>query len=268
MSARIATRLENAVGVVQFDYGAVAPVFDRPMAGVLLEAVRMLNADAACRAVVLAARGADFCAGGDCAGDDVTDAAGVRNSGRLATELFLELARAPKPIIVAVEGRAFEAGLALAAAADRVVAARDACFRSTAVLAGRLPDLGLPWSLARRVGVVRARRMLLSGIPLGAMEGEAAGLVSELTEPGAALAMAMSMARRYAAHPATAVALTRAALFNAPSSFDRALRLELDLAPLARQSADHRDAIAAVLETRARGVSDAAGDEATAPVGQ
>ncbi|BAI74886.1 enoyl-CoA hydratase (plasmid) [Azospirillum sp. B510] len=251
MFGQLSLRREGAVAIIEFDYGDDGrALFGRLTAEALLAMIGVLDVDQACRAVILVGRGADFCPGGDCGERGPSDLIDARNRGRLATDLFRALSRASKPIVAAVEGRVVGVGLSLVALCDWVVAATDATFRSDAIQAGMLPDLGLLWSLSQRVGMARARQAMLSGMVIGGEEGRRIGIATEVAPSGEALALALTAAYRYGALPPVGVALAKAALFNGTRSFDRATRLELDLGPLARQSADHGEAIAAFLEKR------------------
>ena len=59
-----------------------------------------------------------------------------------------------------VEGYAFGAGLSLAISSDFVVAADNAKFCATFARVGLVPDTGLFYTLAQRVGMSRAKRMI------------------------------------------------------------------------------------------------------------
>ena len=95
---------------------------------------------------MLTGAGPAFCSGGDIA----IDAAHARRAGDGASRswrrrVIRAIWNTPKPVLAAVEGSAFGAGVALAAACDRVVAARDARFATTFTSVG----------LARRHGIIR-----------------------------------------------------------------------------------------------------------------
>src|SRR6202012_3331475 len=102
------------------------------------------------------------------------------------TELAQKVIRAiwttPKPVIAAVEGGAFGAGAALAAACDRVVAANDSRFATTFLNVGLAGDMGVYASLPTRIGVARTRQMLLMGNTIQAPEALAIGLVDALAD--------------------------------------------------------------------------------------
>jgi enoyl-CoA hydratase/carnithine racemase len=119
-------------------------------------------------------------------------------------------------VLAAVEGSAYGAGTALAAACDRVVAARDARFATTFTNVGLAGDMGVSVSLPARVGIARARQMLMLGAPISAAEALSAGLVDALAEPGAALAAARGDAERLAAGPTRALGVIKAMLAAAP----------------------------------------------------
>ena len=96
------------------------------------------------------------------------------------------------------------AGTALAAACDRVVAARDATFATTFTNVGLSGDMGIFVSLPARIGAARARQMLLLPAAIAAPEALDLGLVDAVVEPGQALESARRDAGQLAAGPSRA----------------------------------------------------------------
>src|SRR5687768_7930231 len=95
----------------------------------LTELFSQLNHDPECRAIVLTGAGGNFSAGGDLKGFNETTVRECRTRLKTGGALLVrEMIAGAKPIIAAVEGYAFGAGLALTAAADYVVAASNAKF--------------------------------------------------------------------------------------------------------------------------------------------
>ena len=76
--------------------------------------------------------------------------------------------------------------------------------------------MGIYVSLPTRVGVARARQMLMLPETIGAQEALSIGLVDALTDPGSALASALEDAARLAAGPAEALAVIKSLLAVAP----------------------------------------------------
>lgn len=184
---------------------------------VLTDALARAADDPAITSVILRAEDGFFCSGGD-----LTMLAGRRDlsrAGRLdAIEALHDVIRAiiacPKPVIAAVEGGAAGAGVSLAFACDMVVAARDAAFSVAYVRVGLVPDGGLTATLGRNLSQAMLMRMALSGDPVGAERLFALGALTDLAEPGAALATAQALANRLATGP-TATQGTIKALINA-----------------------------------------------------
>jgi len=106
-----------------------------------------------------------------------------------------------KPVIAAVEGYAVAGGLELALWCDLRVASRDAVFGVFSRRFGvPLVDLGTI-RLPRLIGHGRAMDLILTGRPVAATEALAIGLVTQVVEPGLALAAAREMAAQLAAFP-------------------------------------------------------------------
>ena len=148
----------------------------------LTSAARDLGAASDVRAVVLAAEGDVFCAGGDLAWMQEQMAADSEIRRREATSLAMMLKalnEMPKPVIARVHGNAFGGGLGLMSVADVVVAARETTFGLTETRLGLIPATIGPYVIAR-MGEARARRVFFSGRLFGVDEARELGLVSSV----------------------------------------------------------------------------------------
>ena len=119
----------------------------------LTAAFARLNADPQCRAIILTGAEREFSAGADMAGWNESTVQECRTRlKRGGSQLVREMVAGSKPIIAAVEGHAFGAGLALVCAADHVVASRAASFCCAFTRVGFIPDMGLMFTLPNRCG--------------------------------------------------------------------------------------------------------------------
>src|SRR5262249_26592171 len=80
-----------------------------------------LEANEACRAIVLTGAGGNFCAGGDISEMEPREIVEGRMRVEFATRIFKLLVSGPKPVISAVEGNAFGCGVSFVAASDYAV---------------------------------------------------------------------------------------------------------------------------------------------------
>jgi enoyl-CoA hydratase len=118
-----------------------------------------------------------------------------------------------KPLVAAVSGAAAGMGAQIAFFADCALASADATFIDTHVPVGLASGDGatVVWPLA--LGLARARRHVLRGLPLSAVEAQRLGLVEALIdEPEAVIPAATGVARELAALPRAAFAATKRAL--------------------------------------------------------
>ena len=103
--------------------------------------------------------------------------------------------RRTKPLIAAVEGYALGGGFEIALACDLVVASRTAEFGLPEVRRGLVATSGALFRAPRALPINVARELLITGRTLTAERAYGLGVVNEVTEPGAALAGALTMAR-------------------------------------------------------------------------
>jgi len=200
---------DGATAVLTLDYPERRNALAIPMRLALAEAMDRLEADIGVRAIVVVGGGANFSAGGDISGMNVTDFAAGRERFRLSHRLVRLMIESAKPIVAAVEGWAVGAGLALALCCDTVVAARDAKFMAGFGKIGLVADFGLLHTLPKRIGEGRARQMLFHGDQVDAVRGEAIGLVDRVVEPGTALEHALALAKSLANAAPLPIAMTK-----------------------------------------------------------
>ncbi|PRX96935.1 enoyl-CoA hydratase/carnithine racemase [Paraburkholderia sp. BL6669N2] len=242
---------EGATAIVTLNYPERRNAFSLKMRETLYARLHhLMHHDEACRAIVLTGAGNTFCAGGDISEMKPRKVLEYRERNQLPLEVFKLMVSGPKAIVAAVEGFAFGAGLSLAAACDMVVTSSTARYASAFVKVGLMPDTGLYWSLAQRVGGGRARELMLSAREFNGVEALQIGFANQVVEPGRALAAALEIASQYAALPAVATAHLKAALATGIRTLDEAIETEVNLQPILRRSREHQEAVSAFMEKR------------------
>ena len=161
------------------------------------------------------------------------------------------LAALPMPVIVAVNGDAFDHGLELALAGDIRIAVQDARFGFTGLDQGALPWDGGTQRLPRLVGAAWARDMLLTGRVVDSGEALAIGLVNRVTPADQLLEEAQDMAETIAAGgPVAARYAKEAVLKGMDLSLDQGLGLEADLNVILQSTEDRAEGIRSFLDRR------------------
>jgi len=142
--------------------------FDRTLIACLADALEALDAEPACRAIVLASEGKHFCAGADF---QSKRAVAEDSSGRHLYDEAVRLFAARTPCVAAVQGAAIGGGLGLALMPDFRVAAPEARFSANFARLGFHHGFGLTVTLPRVVGSQAAMELLYTGRRI---DGEAA----------------------------------------------------------------------------------------------
>jgi enoyl-CoA hydratase/carnithine racemase len=181
----------------------------------LADALEAADIDEAVRAIVITGAGPAFCSGGDISTMRRMPVDQAMERAQLAQRVIRAIWRTPKPVLAAVEGSAYGAGVALAAACDRVIAARDVRFATTFTNVGLAGDMGVFVSLPARVGVARARQMLMMATTISAPEALAIGLIDALVDPDEAVTAAQRDAAWLAERPPEALGVIKSMLSEA-----------------------------------------------------
>ncbi len=154
------------------------------------------------RAVIVSGEGKAFCAGIDISGlsgmigKDPAELLMPRTHGDGTTNQWQEVAmvwsRMDIPVIAAVHGVCFGAGMQLALGADIRIASPDAQFAVMEMKWGIVPDMGGMVLLPRLVRSDVLRRLTYTAEPIGAAQAERWGLVTELADDPLAAAQALA----------------------------------------------------------------------------
>lgn len=211
------------------------------MRGRIAEAIAAAASDPAVRAIILTGAEGHFCSGADLrrVSDADNGPLAVRERLKSVHRLLELIIGGAKPTIAAVEGDAFGAGMSMAVAADVVVVARGARFGASFAKIGLLPDMGLLYTLPLRVGLARARRLMMTARTIDAEEAVAIGLGDELTAEGAALDRALEVAAEFEASAPLSLAAIKAAMAQGLTGLDDVTRFELNTVPGLANTEDH-----------------------------
>lgn len=206
MDDRLTITRNGPVAEVMLNRPDKRNALDLEMFEALVAAGEGLKSAEGLRAVILHGAGPAFCAGIDTSefmamaarldevkAEMLAPPPGQANRFQKPCTIWAEL---DVPVIAAVHGVCFGAGLQLALGADFRIAAPDARFSVMEARWGLIPDMGITQSLPRLMRADQAKDLILTARQLDASEAAALGLVTRLAED--ALAEARTLAARLA----------------------------------------------------------------------
>jgi enoyl-CoA hydratase len=201
-----------------------------------------LGRDARVRVLVIDAAGKGFQCGVDVK-ELAKDGALIVDVNRGCYEVFAAIYDCPVPVISAVHGFCLGGGIGIAGSSDFVIAADDATFGLPEIDRGAM---GAATHAMRMFGMQEARRMLLTGEPIGAAEAFRLGGLLKVVPRAQLRGEALALAAKIAAKSPRAVRAAKASLNGIeliePKSsyrFEQGFTLELYTS---RDSQEARDA--------------------------
>jgi methylglutaconyl-CoA hydratase len=174
--------MHERVATVTLDRPDVRNAFNEATIAELALAFDELGRDEDVRAIVLAANGSAFCAGGDLnwmkqmAG--YSDAENRADAARLA-DMLRTIYLCPKPVVARIQGDCYAGGMGLVAACDIAVAVDEANFCLSEVKLGLIPATISPYVI-KAMGENAARRYFLTAERFSAREAHRIGFVHEV----------------------------------------------------------------------------------------
>lgn len=246
--------IADAVATVTLNRPEMRNAFNQETIHELAVAFAALSETDGVRAIVLAANGVAFCAGGDLnwmkqmAG--YSEEENQQDAMRLA-DMLRTIYLCPKPVVARVQGDCYAGGMGLAAACDIVVASDNAAFCLSEVKLGLIPATISPYVI-KAMGEQAARRYFLTAERFDAAEARRIGLAHEVVDADAL--------------DATVAAIVKSLVSNSPHAVQEAKTLVREIAgqPIdddmvvdtasriaaIRASDDGREGVASFLEKR------------------
>jgi len=174
--------VERADGVAQITLNRPEQTnpLDRVTVAELLATVREIETDPDIRIVLLRGAGKAFSAGGDLEGylKLYRSSVDFLDFLRKFNELLESIERSDKIYVAVVHGHSVAGGVELMLACDIVVAAHEARIADGHLNFGQLPGAGGSQRLARTVGPLYTKYLILTGRTLDGIEAERKGLVT------------------------------------------------------------------------------------------
>ena len=194
----------------------------------VLEAVRD---DPDMKAVILAGKGPDFCAGADLTEFGTAPLMATARSVRWERDLWGLFLNLGKPIVAAIHGHCLGSGVEMTMLCDLRIASRDAIFSMPEVRLGLIPAAGGTQTLTRNLGLSKSLMLLLTGRTLNAKEALAQGLVTRVVPKGRLAEEATRVAQELSHLDQAAASALKEALWRGPDlPLEQALDLERRLA--------------------------------------
>ena len=205
MSFRIAT--SDGVAELVIDNPPVNALSTKAWAE-LARAIEGLGRDDAVRVVVIRAEGRGFQCGVDVK-ELATDGSLIVAANRGCYDTFGAIYDCPVPVISAVHGYCLGGGIGIAGSSDFAIASEDATFGLPEIDRGAM---GAATHAMRMFGMQEARRMLLTGEPIGAQEAYRLGGLLRVVPRAQLRDAALDLARVIAAKSPKAVRAAKASL--------------------------------------------------------
>lgn len=157
--------------------------FDMGLGEELYDVLHKISKKSEIRAVVLKGTGKGFCGGGDV--KEMHSAKDkpqfLRNLTKTIHKCVIEMRTMEKPVIAAVNGAAFGAGLSLALACDIIISVKGAKFGTAFIGIGLAPGCGTQF-FTKIVGYQRACEYILTSKTFTAEKAEELGIVNKVVD--------------------------------------------------------------------------------------
>ena len=214
-AASLELSVAGAVATLRLNRPHVHNAIDDALLARIESALGEVDRDPAVRAVVLTGAGPTFSAGDDLKNLRASGIEAFAQTIHALQRVTAAIVALSKPVVAALNGPAYGAGLELVLACDMRLATPDFTCATPEVRLGLVATNGASLLLPLLIGPSRARQLLLSGATRSADWCAKVGLIDEVVAADALQARANQLALELASGAPGATAATRA-LLNGP----------------------------------------------------
>ena len=248
----ISYETDGNVGVITLNRPESLNAISGAMADQLTENLRTVAADNDVWVVVLRAAGERaFCVGADLKERNGFSLEDFYKNRKQIRGMFEALRSVPQPTIASIFGFALGGGFELALSCDLVVAAKGTKIGLPETRVGLIPAGGGTQLLTRKVGVSRAKQLILRGEQIDAEYAQQLGLVSDVCERDELASYTMQVAHDLLKSSPVALREAKRAIDEAVGvPLHRGIDIEHDAWTVVIGSEDRSEGIAAFNEKR------------------
>jgi 2-(1,2-epoxy-1,2-dihydrophenyl)acetyl-CoA isomerase len=228
--------------------------FDGAMHDELYTALGSAAEDEEVRCILVRGEGRGFSAGADLA-QVVREADEDPDLGEYLRGTYSRLVKRmvsiEKPIVAALHGPVYGAGVGIALACDLRIAAENTKFSVAFIKIGLMPDAGVTFLLPRVVGLGKAMEMSMLGEAVDAEEAYRIGLVNKVVSEDALSEEAQDLAERLATMPTGALGRIKHSFYASfETDLETALESEAEGQTFCGYTQDHKEGVTAFFEKR------------------
>lgn len=238
-----------AVALIQLNRPKELNALNRQLMEEVRDALKLLDANANVRAIIITGNEQAFAAGAD-----IKQMADMSAIDMLQIDQFStwdQIRKTKKPVIAAVSGFALGGGCEFAMTCDMIVASETATFGQPEIKIGTLPGAGGTQRLTRAVGKAKAMELILTGRFMPAEEALAHGLINKIVPVEMYLKEAVALAQEIARMSPVAVQLAKEAVNRSfETLLDEGLAFERKNFYLSFASTDQKEGMKAFIEKR------------------
>jgi enoyl-CoA hydratase/carnithine racemase len=251
-AALVSVTREGHVATVRLERPEALNAISGALADDLAMTLRALSSDTDIWVIILTAAGEKaFCVGADLKERSSFTIEQFHSNRKQIRGVFEALRAVPQPTVAAVFGFALGGGFELALSCDLIVAAEKTQLGLPEARVGLLPAAGGTQLLPRRIGITRAKELILLGRRFSAEEGRDLGLVSRVVPQAELQGAARALADELCKSSPTAVREAKRAIdagFGLP--MQDGIEVEHDAWTVVIETQDRREGIAAFNEKR------------------
>ena len=210
-------KIENKTAIITMNRPEYRNAFSREMLEAWVEALDICKGDPGVNVIILTGEGKSFSAGGDVKHFIRPDLKAWTMKNFLQEKVHQvahAVKRLDKPLIAAVNGPAYGAGMDMSLLCDMRIASDRASFCESYIKLGLAPGDGGAYLLPRVVGASKALEWLLTGDIIDAEEALRFGLVNMVVPHHKLMETTLKVARKIGDHSPAAVRITKRAVYQ------------------------------------------------------
>jgi len=246
------TDVKNNIAYILLNRPERLNSFDMKLGQELYHTLHEISSKPEIKAVVIKGTGKGFCGGGD-----VKEMHSAKDKPRFLRDLtkaihkcVIEMRTMEKPVIAAVNGAAFGAGLSLALACDMIISVKEAKFGTAFIGIGLAPGCGTQF-FTKIVGYQKACEYILTSKVFTAQKAAEIGIVNRVVDSDELDDAVEEFVSKFRKLPPIAVGKAKM-LINKSQDNDMITHLELESLTASKSAGtnDFKEGVAAFVEKR------------------